>query len=142
MAKMITTQKMTMRHYDQVAALWAATEDMSPRRDDMRENIRRYLRRNPGLSVVALEGDRVVGAVLCGHDGRRGVLHHLAVAQEYRRKGIGKKIEKAVVANLRQVGIAKAWILILAENDSGRKFWKSMGWKESDMVLFAFKDLL
>lgn len=130
-------QKMAMRHYDQVAALWSGTEGMRVHEDDSRENVRRFLRRNLGMSVVATEGERVVGAVLCGDDGRRGILHHLAVSKDARRNGVGKKIVARAIANLKARRIRGCWILINGENKSGRRFWKAVGWEEIPDIIFA-----
>ena len=84
---------MTMEDYDGVYALWTKIRGFGLRSvDDSREGIERFLRRNPATSVVAVEDGRVVGSILCGHDGRRGCLYHVCVDEEYRRRGIGKSM--------------------------------------------------
>lgn len=95
---------------------------------DNRRAIGRYLRRNPGLSQVAVSGNRVVAVVLCGHDGRRGYLHHLAVARKWRRKGIGKALVAACLGRLRREAIPKCNLFLYATNKPGRAFWKRLGW--------------
>ena len=72
--------------------------------------------------------DRIIGAVLCGHDGRRGYLHHLAVATEHRRKGLGKSLVDRCLDKLRSLGIQKCNIFVYADNDDGKVFWQSSGW--------------
>ena len=117
--------------YNEVAALWQATEGVGLDDDtDTREGVTGYLARNPGLSFVARQEGRIVAAVLCGHDGRRGYLHHLAVAPRWRRKGIGRALVEACLAGLGSVGIPKCNIFLYANNELGDAFWKQCGWPE------------
>jgi putative acetyltransferase len=96
---------------------------------DTRHAIAAYLRRNPRFSFVAEKKGRLIGAVLCGHDGRRGYLHHLAVARQHRQKGIGRQLVNACLAKLRQAGIQRCNIFIFANNAAGIQFWVHQGWK-------------
>jgi ribosomal protein S18 acetylase RimI-like enzyme len=124
-----------------VLALWSRTEGISIRAADSPEALRRYLRRNPGLSLKAMDGDRIVGAVLSGHDGRRGYLHHLAVDQTYRHRGIGRDLVERCLSALRDEGIDKSHVFVLADNSAGRGFWSSAGWAErSDLVMFSHSE--
>jgi putative acetyltransferase len=115
--------------YDAVVALWRRTEGVGLNESDTRPAIAAYLRRTPRFSFVAEKNGRVVGAVLCGHDGRRGYLHHLAVAGRHRQRGIGRQLVNACLAKLRLAGIQKCNIFIFADNAAGMKFWKHTGWK-------------
>ena len=91
--------------YDDVYALWRQCEGVGLSEADARGNIRAYLERNPGMSFVALAGGRVVGAILAGHDGRRGYVHHLAVHPSLRRHGIARRLVERAVCVLRSAGI-------------------------------------
>ena len=113
--------------YDEVYRLWAQSGGMSLQDDDERDRIELYLRRNPGLCYVAVIGERVVGSVLCGHDGRRAVLRHLAVAEGHRNKGIGRALTGKVIAALQEQGIRKCNIYVLDTNHAGLEFWRHMG---------------
>lgn len=115
--------------YGAVVALWRCTEGVGLNESDNRRAVASYLRRNPRFSFIAERDGRVMGAVLCGHDGRRGYLHHLAVAERHRRKGIGRLLVDACLAKLRQAGIHKCNIFIFAHNVAGMKFWAHNGWK-------------
>ena len=84
----VVLKKLTMRHYHEVLKLWKQTEGVYTSDSDSPEKIRKFLKRNPGLSFIAYNEGKAAGAILCGHDGRRGYLHHLAVRSEFRRKGI------------------------------------------------------
>ena len=114
--------------FDAVIVLWRRTEGVGLNESDARPAIAAYLRRNPGLSFVAEEEGRIVGAVLCGHDGRRGYLHHLAVSKRHRGHGIGRQLVCACLAKLRKAGIPKCNIFIFADNAAGMRFWKRTGW--------------
>jgi N-acetylglutamate synthase len=122
---------MTADDYGEVAALWRRTEGIGLDEDvDSRQGIAAYLDRNPGLSFVARSGSRVVGAVLSGHDGRRGYLHHLAAAPEHRRQGIGRALVDACLTALAAAGIPKCNIFLFADNDLGKAFWQHNGWQQ------------
>src|SRR5690349_12036470 len=110
----------------QALALWQATAGVGLSGADSFENVARFLVRNPGLSFVATEADVVVATILCGHDGRRGLIHHLAVASRCRRAGIGRALVSRALAALRREGIEKCHLLVFDENAEGRAFWKSI----------------
>jgi putative acetyltransferase len=114
--------------YDAVIALWRRTEGVGLNESDTRRAIAAFLRRNPRLSFVAEQNGQIVGAVLCGHDGRRGYLHHLAVSKRYRQRGLGRRLVKECLAKLRKIGISKCNIFIFANNAAGMKFWAHTGW--------------
>ncbi len=128
----ITITPMTMADYDEAMALWQITEGMGLRPADERQHIARYLARNPGLSFVARAGETLVGTVLCGHDGRRGYLQHLAVAKRYRRQGIGRALVARALSALRDADINKCHLFVLKTNRQAVDFWKRIGWFERD----------
>ena len=114
--------------FNAVIALWRRTEGVGLNESDTRRAIAAYLRRNPNLSFVAEKDGRIIGAVLCGHDGRRGYLHHLAVSKRHRFRGTGRQLVNACLAKLRKAGIQKCNIFIFANNAEGMKFWTHTGW--------------
>jgi putative acetyltransferase len=114
--------------YDAVIALWRRAEGVGLNESDTRPAIAVFLRRNPNLSFVAEKEGRIIGAVLCGHDGRRGYLHHLAVAKRHQRRGIGRQLVNTCLAKLRKAGIQKCNIFLFANNAAGMKFWAHTGW--------------
>ncbi len=123
--------------YPGVRALWERCEGVGLSDSDAREPVAAYLARNPGMSSVALARDgRVVGAVLCGDDGRRGYLHHLAVAPEARGLGIAAALLERCFAELAARGIPKCNALLFEDNAAGRAFWLHAGWSErSDLAI-------
>src|SRR6478735_935916 len=114
----------------QALALWEATAGVGLSSADSFDNVARFLARNPGLSFVAVEDDVAIATILCGHDGRRGLIHHLAVATPYRRAGLGRALVSRALLALRDEGIEKCHLLVFDENDAGREFWKSIGAEE------------
>jgi putative acetyltransferase len=125
----IIVRHFRIEDYDAVVHLWRRTEGVGLNESDTRRAIAAYLRRNPEFSFVAEKKGCLVGAVLCGHDGRRGYLHHLAVARPHRRKGIGGQLVNASLGKLRLAGIQRCNIFIFADNAAGMKFWAHNGWK-------------
>jgi ribosomal protein S18 acetylase RimI-like enzyme len=126
----IQLREMTINDYDTVYAVWEASEGIGLSDADSKEGIKRFLARNPGLSYLALDGDQVVGAALCGHDGRRGYIHHLAVVKSHRRQGIGRSLVSRCMFALMQIGIAKCHLFVFDENQGAIDFWNKVGWTQ------------
>ena len=123
--------EMIAEDYGEVVVLWRGTEGVGlDEGTDTKEGVAAYLLRNPDLSFVARRDGKVVGAVLCGHDGRRGYLHHLAVAAAHRHRGLGRALVEACLAKLGHIGIRKCNIFLFSNNEAGEEFWKHVGWQE------------
>lgn len=118
----------TADYYRAAYTIWEGSEGIGLSAADSKERIVAYLERNPGMSYVALSGGRVVGAVLGGHDGRRGYIHHLAVDTRNRRRGIGRALLARCEASLKEAGVEKCHIFVYAQNAAGRAFWLKAGW--------------
>lgn len=124
---------MTIDDYDDVHALWMTIKGFAIRSiDDSREGVERFLQRNPGTSVVAEEGGRIIGAILCGHDGRRGCLYHVCVHPDRRRRGVGKAMVVFCMEALRKEKISKVSLIAFTKNDIGNAFWKTIGWTQRE----------
>jgi len=119
---------LTIAAYDDVLTLWRQCEGIGLSEADSRESIQAYLQRNPGMSFLATADGDPVGAVLCGHDGRRGYVHHLAVHPRFRRRGIGRQLVDQCLRALQQAGIQKCHLFIFNLNRDGIAFWKDVGW--------------
>lgn len=121
---------MTAEDYDGLYALWMTIKGFGIRSiDDSREGVERFLKRNPGFSVVAVaENGQIVGGILCGHDGRRGCLYHVCVREDYRRLGIGKAMVVFCMNALKQEDINKVSLIAFTRNDVGNAFWNRIGW--------------
>ena len=122
-------RRMTIEDYDDVHALWMKIKGFGIRSiDDSREGVERFLKRNPTTSVVALEDGKVVGSILCGHDGRRGCFYHVCVHVDYRKHGIGKAMAVACMRALQAEQINKVSLIAFKSNEVGNRFWRSVGW--------------
>lgn len=125
-------------HIDPALALWRRTEHVGVSVGDEPASIARFLARNAGLSFVALDPGRVIGAVLCGHDGRRGYLYHLAVEEGHRRKGVGGALLASCLDALRGAGIGKCHAFVFHENPFGERFWRRRGWESrEDLLIYS-----
>jgi ribosomal protein S18 acetylase RimI-like enzyme len=136
---MLQISEMTIADYDSVLALLSSTPGVVVRNADSREAMERYLTRNPGLSFVVRSEGRVVGCAMCGHDGRRGHLQHVAVDPAYRRRGIATRLVERCLSGLEVLGIDKTHLDVVAENESAQAFWERLGWKRrQDIVRYSF----
>lgn len=133
-------REMKIEDYDNVFALWKTIKGFGIRSvDDSKEGIERFLKWNPGLSVVAEEDGKIVGAILCGSDGRRGCLYHVCVHKDYRRQGIGKTMVIWCMEKLKELQINKVSLIAFTQNDIGNAFWKEIGWtKREDLNYYDF----
>ncbi len=121
--------------YESVMTIWREADGVEIAEGDSRESIARYIDRNPTTSKVAEHNSQIVAAVLCGHDGRRGIIYHLAVLKEYRNQGIGTQIIKDCLYELKNEGVERVIILVDKSNDSGREFWTRRGWELIDQAI-------
>ena len=138
---MITTREFVIGDYDRAVALWNAVDGVEICEGDSREEILAYLARNPGLSHVAEEDGTMAGAALCGHDGRRGFIYHLAVSPAYRGRGVGKLLLEACVRGLGSAGLKRGIILVEGKNSLGREFWLRNGWEDIAGALPMARDI-
>lgn len=137
----VITREFVLDDYDSAIALWSGIEGIEICEGDSREEIAEYLKRNPGLSRVAEADGAIVGAALCGHDGRRGWIYHLAVAQAYRRQKVGNLLMDACLDGLRKIGLKRAIILVAGDNPAGHRFWLQNGWEDIDGAIAMTKEL-
>ena len=137
---MIQIRTMTLEDYPGVKALWMSIKGFAIRSvDDSYEGVEVFLKRNPTTSVVALDGDEIVGAILCGHDGRRGCLYHVCVREDHRMRGIGKSMVVFCMQALKEEKINKVSLIAFTKNDVGNKFWRQIGWtKREDLNYYDF----
>ena len=130
---------MTIEDYDEVFAMWQITSKRALSSADERSQMERYLKRNEGLSQVAVIDGKIIGTVLAGHDGRRGFIHHMAVLPEYRRRRIGHALAEKAIEMIRSEGIEKTHIFCYQNNETGQKFWSDFGFvKRDDVFVFSY----
>ena len=141
--KEMIIRTMTLQDYDKVYALWMSCKNMGFNNlDDSREGIDKFLRRNPSSSFVAEEGDRIVGIILAGHDGRRGYVYHTSVAEDKRGQKIATRLLEHALNALKAEGINKVALLVFNRNEVGNAFWESQGFKRREDVAYRNKELV
>lgn len=131
--------EMAKEDYSEAYELWKSTPGIGLSDADSSCAIGRFLDRNPGLNFVARQGGRLVGTCLCGSDGRRGYLYHLAVDPSVRRQGIGQALVEKTFDALRALNIQKCHIMVFEKNELGLAFWQTSGWKlRKDIVILSY----
>ena len=125
----INIRPMAEEDYEKVYGLWRTIKGFGIRSmDDSKEGVTRFIRRNPSTSMVAETKGQLVGAILCGHDGRRGCFYHVCVREDYRKRGIGKNMAVKAMRALQEEQINKVCLIAFKKNEIGNSFWKSVGW--------------
>ncbi len=135
-------RRMSLDDYEGVYQLWMNTPGMGLNNlDDSKEGIEKYLRRNPDTCFVALKNDIVIGVILCGHDGRRGYIHHTAVSTSERKQGIGNTLLNTAIEALEQEGINKVALVVFSKNEIGNAFWENRGFIVRNDLIYRNKNL-
>lgn len=135
----------TIDDYDSLIELWNSV-GMSKRAlnpvDDSREGIERYLKRNPTTCFKAVnEEGKLLGVILSGHDGRRGIVHHLCINPQVQRCGMGSELVRAAEIALKEEGIQKIFILVFNDNENGNAFWEKQGYSLRTNLNYRNKSL-
>src|SRR5689334_812924 len=126
----IQTRDFRIEDYGAAVELWNRVDGLDVAEGDDRETIERFLQRNPKLSRVAADGNKIIGAVLCGHDGRRGYIYHLAIDPSYEGRGLGRRLIGECLDGLKRAGLERANILVAKDNPRGLEFWRRCGWED------------
>lgn len=121
--------------------LWRRCEGMGLSDADKPEALGSFLRHNPGLSFLAIEDGKLIGTCLCGTDGRRGYLYHLAVDASCRRRGVGSALVERAFDVLRRQEIHKCHIMVYAINQGGLAFWQQEGWARRPEIVLISRDV-
>lgn len=139
MDKGLNIKIMTSEHYAEIYDMWNSIPGIGLSNADSEEAIARYLERNPNSSFVCYCENKIVGTILCGHDGRRGYIHHTCVIPEYRKQNIGKILVEKALEALKNEGIDKCHLFVFCDNTLGNNFWNKIGWKKRDDLLIYSK---
>ena len=141
MSGTIDTREFHISDYDAALQLWHRVEGLEIAEGDDREGIAQFLARNSALSRVALDGSTIVGVALCGHDGHRGHIYHLAVDPAYQGSGLGKRLLDECLDGLRKTGVQRVIIMVADDNQRGTKFWERVGWEKIPGAILMGIDL-
>lgn len=135
---MVKIRVMTIADYEGICKVWENHEGTNPV-DDCAEGFAKYIRRNPETSFVAEIDGKIVGTILAGHDGRRGLFHHVSVLPEYQKQGIGKMLVDNAMNALEKEGITKVLLVVFKNNDNGNDFWEHLGFTKRDDLYYRNK---
>lgn len=137
----INIREMTINDIDEALAIWRKAFNAGFSSSfDTHDTIERYLNRNPGFSTVACqENGQIVGALMCGHDGRRGSIYNTAVIPEYRNQGIGRLMQNRSLKALSEIGIHSCFLFINVKNPGSKEFWTKIGWEVIEDVKYLYK---
>ena len=127
-------REVIIEDYAVIIRMLESTPGVTVRDADSRDSTEAYLKRNPGLSFVATLGSKVIGCVMCAHDGRRGYLQHLVVIPENRQQDVGGKLFKRCIDALQVIGISKTHIFVIKANELANDYWTNKGWKLRDDI--------
>ena len=131
---------MTINYYEQVYSLWLNTPNMGLNNlDDSKEGIGKYLARNPNTCFIAENNGNVIGVILCGHDGRRGYIHHTAVDEREQRNGVGTALVNTAMSALEREGISKTALVVFGKNEKGNAFWENQGFTTRPDLVYRNK---
>ena len=135
-------RKMHFNDYDNVYALWLDTPGMGLNDiDDSETGIKKYLHRNPDTCFVAEKNNEIIGVILSGHDGRRGLIYHMAVKVSERNRGVGNTLLEYAIKSLKNEEISKVYIMIFKNNDVGNEFWEKRGFTIPDESIYRAREI-
>ncbi|MCL2157773.1 MAG: GNAT family N-acetyltransferase [Oscillospiraceae bacterium] len=135
-------RKMTPGDYEQAYELWLESGNGLNDIDDSKSGIEKHLKRNPNTCFVAEENGKIIGAIMSGHDGRRGFIGHTAVIASERKRGIGTALANKAIEALKAEGITKVALLVFIDNGTGNKFWEKLGFNTRSDVIYRDKPLI
>jgi len=139
----MNVRKMTIDDYERVYTLWLSTPNMGLNNlDDSKAGIAKYLARNPNTCFVAENNGGIIGVILCGHDGRRGYIHHTAVTQSEQRNGVGTALLDAAMSALEREGINKTALVVFDKNEKGNAFWERQGFITRPDLIYRNKAIV
>ncbi|MBD5636636.1 MAG: GNAT family N-acetyltransferase [Clostridia bacterium] len=130
-------RKMTIEDYDEIYSLWLSCKGMGLNNlDDTKDGIAKFLERNPETCFAAVVGERIIGAILVGTDGRRGYIYHTAVHPDYRRQGVAKALVEVALSAVEKLGINKVALVVFGKNKVGNDFWEKMGFTTREDIVY------
>jgi ribosomal protein S18 acetylase RimI-like enzyme len=127
--------------YSKIIDLWnQAGPGIHVRRSDEPAELKKKVQRDPDLFLVAERDHQIIGTVLGGYDGRRGMIYHLAVLESYRKRGIGALLMKELEKRMKAKGCIRSYLLVTHDNLEAIRFYENMGWEQLDLAVYG-KDL-
>ena len=130
--------EMESSHFPLLKEFWENTDGIKLTIGDTESELSNYHKRNKGMSFICMNGADLIGTILCGHDGRRGFIYHLAVHKDFRNDNIAADLIEMSLDQLRAADIKRCMIMTDEINESGKSFWLKMDWrKRDDLKMFS-----
>jgi len=137
----VTIRELKIGDYENAYSLWQSLPGLGLSAADDAENIAAFLAKNPGLSFAAVDGDKLIGTILGGSDGRRGFIYHLAVHSQYQNKGTGRFLVERCLSAMQKSGLQKCHLFVYSDNKAGIRFWKRNSWILREEIRVMSHDL-
>lgn len=130
--------EMRKNHFSLVRKFWECTDGIKLTIGDSENEFESFLKRNKGMSFICKDKSILIGTILCGHDGRRGFIYHLAVDKNYRNMSIAKTLINKSITQLKSQGIKRCMLMADSINENAKSFWIKMQWrKRDDLQMFS-----
>ena len=140
---MYKIKKMVIKDYIEITNLWKNTAGIVLHYlDDSKKSIKKFLEKNPKTCFVAQYNNEIIGTIMGGNDGRRGLIYHLLVKPDHRKNGIGKKLLEKAENGYKKEGIGKIYLLVLKDNIIGNKFWETNEYTFDEEANFRSKRII
>jgi ribosomal protein S18 acetylase RimI-like enzyme len=140
---MYKIKKMDIKDYIEIINLWKNTEGIVLHYlDDSKRSIKKFLKKNPKTCFVAQYNNEIIGTIMGGNDGRRGLIYHLLVKPDHRKNGIGKKLLEKAENGYKKEGIGKIYLLVLKDNIIGNNFWEKNKYTFDEVANFRSKRII
>lgn len=135
-------KQLTINDYEEIVKLWSrAGLPFKPKGRDSKEAIQKQMRENPEFFLGVFENGKLVGTVIISSDTRKGWINRLAVAPEYRGRGIAATLIRESEEILRKRGIRIFCVLIEDYNKPSKELFKKCGYTEhTDIIYFSKRD--
>ncbi len=124
--------------YQAVFHVWqSAGKGIHITASDNMDEIEKLVKKSPGLFFVAEVDKKIIGTVMGGFDGRRGLIYHLAIHPDYQKQKIGTQLLTRVEETLHSLGCTKVYLFVLPENMELANFYFQKGYQKMEVVPFT-----
>jgi len=96
-------------------------------------DLRRALEGPTSTVLGGFDGERLVGTAMVGHDGHRGWVYYLAVAEDQRGSGLGRRLMLAAERWLRERGAVKVQLMVRSTNEAVLGFYEHLGYEDAEV---------
>jgi ribosomal protein S18 acetylase RimI-like enzyme len=121
-----------------VISLWQRCNLTRPQ-NNPRLDIQRKLKVNPELFLVGTVDGRIVATVMGGYEGHRGWINYLSVDPDFQRKGLGRRLMRAIELKLRALGCPKINLQVRSDNSDALSFYEKIGYEKDNVISMGIR---